>query len=974
MAFNINDELKAKADKTASEAYDNRPLWEKTLDTISTWQYAGAAAVNNFVDKMQWDKPKDYWIKDRLSYTDVIQNAFWEADSTLGKVIQHAAWFVWDVFLDPTTYLWVWAVTKAGKLAQKTWWLAEDIITRFNKWEQALLTFWGKTIISGAKAVEKATTALKTASRMGGAVGKAFDTLALVAPDTVNALRYWAKVADTVADANLAARHSKDVVVAWAIKNMNDIVDGVHDTVKAAKDPSLLGKYVVDKEDDIASKLWWDVSNGNMKNIPDILMPAAKQMDELNKWLRAHFDEISWSEVDYLDAVRILSPEAKKAFWEWLDWQRRVAVDVARWSRNPNADWLKIIIDGKEQVVKLSEYANYDESIWEFVRKSDDSIKEVLRWLKKKADDIAIRSKALDEKNIAWTISAEEYKAWRDRILKEAEAIDYRKELANAVLKKEDRIFKVLKTTTDEAEAAIMKHWPAELEWMQGKVFDQRFGKVLNKQAQKVWQLKQVSEFIKWVMQLQSWADNARHLKLPVPIKWINSMKFDPETADLIERYIHSMMNPTKRWPIMHLVHAITNLFKITATIVNPAFHIRNVIWWMFQNYLAWVNSAKIALETTKFVTPLSWSKIRNMMTNSKWVTKLNKEMATELRQLWYELTGDTISNVELRKALNNYGALKVDVFTNDADLDVATMLWRPIEKAVKWAAKVGEWWDEFNRLILFFDRMDNGYNFKSAVKDIRKFHFDYSDLTEFERNYAKAMMPFYTWTKNNLPLQLEMLIKEPWKIAKVWDAINAIESYAWWETEVNKAALPDWLQESVPVYVGTDKETGKAMFIKLQWWSPLADINQIGHMNKLFWDMFNPLPKQYIESVTNYDFFYGKPISAYPWEQKEILLGKVDAQIDAWLRLIRPINEIEKAFGLTGKYNELTVWERLLVFLLGKAYIYDMREQADWKRKDWTKQINIIKKQIIEEKDPEVQKRLQENIDRIREGIFATY
>ena len=48
------------------------------------------------------------------------------------------------------------------------------------------------------------------------------------------------------------------------------------------------------------------------------------------------------------------------------------------------------------------------------------------------------------------------------------------------------------------------------------------------------------------------------------------------------------------------------------------------------------------------------------------------------------------------------------------------------------------------------------------AFDDIMKFHFDYSDLSDFERNVVKRVVPFYTWTRKNLPLMFEMALRKP--------------------------------------------------------------------------------------------------------------------------------------------------------------------------------------------------------------------
>lgn len=62
----------------------------------------------------------------------------------------------------------------------------------------------------------------------------------------------------------------------------------------------------------------------------------------------------------------------------------------------------------------------------------------------------------------------------------------------------------------------------------------------------------------------------------------------------------------------------------------------------------------------------------------------------------------------------------------------------------------------------LALDTMMKGGNIDSAIDTVHKFHFDYADLSNFERNVAHRSMAFYTWSRKNLPLQIEMMFENP--------------------------------------------------------------------------------------------------------------------------------------------------------------------------------------------------------------------
>ena len=64
-------------------------------------------------------------------------------------------------------------------------------------------------------------------------------------------------------------------------------------------------------------------------------------------------------------------------------------------------------------------------------------------------------------------------------------------------------------------------------------------------------------------------------------------------------------------------------------------------------------------------------------------------------------------------------------------------------------------------RAALGFDTMMKGGNSVDAVRQINKYHFDYSDLTDVEKK-IKDVIPFYTWQKNVIPVLLHSMSKSP--------------------------------------------------------------------------------------------------------------------------------------------------------------------------------------------------------------------
>jgi len=64
----------------------------------------------------------------------------------------------------------------------------------------------------------------------------------------------------------------------------------------------------------------------------------------------------------------------------------------------------------------------------------------------------------------------------------------------------------------------------------------------------------------------------------------------------------------------------------------------------------------------------------------------------------------------------------------------------------------------------------------EDALYMIHKLHFDYGKLSDFERKGLRRVFPFYTWTRNNLPLQVEFMAKHPAKYNRLFSLKREME------------------------------------------------------------------------------------------------------------------------------------------------------------------------------------------------------
>lgn len=115
-----------------------------------------------------------------------------------------------------------------------------------------------------------------------------------------------------------------------------------------------------------------------------------------------------------------------------------------------------------------------------------------------------------------------------------------------------------------------------------------------------------------------------------------------------------------------------------------------------------------------------------------------------------------------------------------------------------------------------------------AASMVVRQTQFDYSDLSEFEVKFLKNLLPFYTWSRNNIPLAARSVLSDPGKIQRVLHANDALrEQYGAKYEDGDNAIMPRWVRESFGwELAGRPGEDDTPWAVNLGWW-PTSDLNR---------------------------------------------------------------------------------------------------------------------------------------------------
>lgn len=168
---------------------------------------------------------------------------------------------------------------------------------------------------------------------------------------------------------------------------------------------------------------------------------------------------------------------------------------------------------------------------------------------------------------------------------------------------------------------------------------------------------------------------------------------------------------------------------------------------------------------------------------------------------------------------------------------------------------------DSLNRQSAFLALHKQGYTPQAAADLATAAHYDYGRMTGFEREVVRRLIPFYSWTRHNVPFQVSQLLSQPG--GKVGSAIKAVDSL-----RDQVGFVPDYISDTTAVPVGKE-EDGRQRFLTGMGLpfedalgtaepgssSPVKDtvLQSLG--------MLNPLIKGPAELATGKQFFSGRDL-----------------------------------------------------------------------------------------------------------------
>jgi hypothetical protein len=403
--------------------------------------------------------------------------------------------------------------------------------------------------------------------------------------------------------------------------------------------------------------------------------------------------------------------------------------------------------------------------------------------------------------------------------------------------------------------------------------------------------------------------DAATAPKNYVSIPEIPGVKFPPEVKSRIVRIHGIATNDQAINKLLQVIDGTTNWWKMWSLGVRPSYHTKNAMGNLWNNYLAGVDNPIRYKDAAVMQYKIAQNNLDGTI-YGKPVKELYEEMANRGVIGEGQYGADIAQVIESRLGINQPLSFNNLRATTESLKQLSGKTVGTDNPLLKGGFAVGSAIEDNARVALFLDRVKKGASYEDAGKAVQKYLFDYGSLSPFEQNVMKRAMPFYTWSRKNIPLQLEALVTTPEKINKINLLKQNIEAGVEKPSEYD---VPDYVKDQMPIYI-SNPITGKSTAIPLSGILPFADLNlltnafntgnrppspiekgKISSAASTATGSLNPVFKEPVQLLLNYDLFRKQNIRAFEGQEVDFLGMKIGAKTAHLISNFILANEVDR-------------------------------------------------------------------------------
>ena len=431
-----------------------------------------------------------------------------------------------------------------------------------------------------------------------------------------------------------------------------------------------------------------------------------------------------------------------------------------------------------------------------------------------------------------------------------------------------------------------------------------------------------------------------------VPIKGIQGVKFEPEIAEMVTKMYKTIHDPKELSKMLRMFDGATRWWKMWSLGLRPAYHARNVVGNVWNAYNiggmsnpVWFGRAsKIQKQAT---VPTSTTRLgaqaqrlgeASGMGQFRGSTSLGKYGTVKNETIWQEAMEDGVFNRgqyggDMVADLARYG---VDDAPKSAGQRLSAWLAPTTKnKVLKGGFATGTALENNARLALYMHTLSKTGSRSAARANVKKSLFDYNDLSPFEQNTMKRMLPFYTWSRKNIPAQIEALIKNPQRAGRVEHMVDNIQ---WGIDTPSPDEVGEYMMNRNPVFIdkfmGEDGAKDVHNIVTLMNWLPIADVDRLldwkpvrggdteyskfatggAPFPTLIAEMTNPFLKSTFEYIMNYDIYRRRDIKDYKDKKVDFLGVRMPVHLAKAAQNLVMLSEFDRLnpFDVFGKSERL--------------------------------------------------------------------
>lgn len=307
---------------------------------------------------------------------------------------------------------------------------------------------------------------------------------------------------------------------------------------------------------------------------------------------------------------------------------------------------------------------------------------------------------------------------------------------------------------------------------------------------------------------------------------------------------------------------AITSLFKRSVTGLFAPFHVRNYLSGHIQNFEVLGKDA-ITPRNINIGQKIGYLMAKDAKIPAGTLDLGGKTVKFEsiMKPFVERFSGDTFYNADFENALKSGSELSQVAKTFSKERLKTTVKTLGLgQEAIpfKIGRAIGQFIEHSQKATAYVTALDQGKSIPEALKLAEIAGFDYKQLTRFESQIMRRLVPFYSFTRKNIGLQLRTLGENPQRINQV---LNYFQNIGEPISEEEKKNLPAFIRESIGIKL-QDTPDGLKQYIS-SFGTPIEAFTQLFGENPVLRtiSMTNPILKTPIEIGIGKDSFKQKDL-----------------------------------------------------------------------------------------------------------------